>query len=452
MKDVFDYINQNYDAYISELFDFLRCRGISTQDDGIQETAEHLASIMRKSGIENVSIYPTERHPVVYGEIITDPELPTELIYGHYDVQPPEPYELWDSPPFEPVIRNGRIYARGCSDNRGQLYAQIKGIEAYRKIKKQMPINVKFIFEGEEEIGSVHLNKFVKDHRDLLKCDATVCSDGCMHESKTPIVRLGQKGMIHLSITLKGANRDTHSQRANSIPNPLWRMANLLATIRNGEDSVVRIKGFYDTVRDPLPLEIEACEKIPFDREGLEHSYGIKLLRNRRTDNYYYNLMLEPTCNIQGMYGGYMGEGSKTVLPNKAVAKLDIRLVPDMEPDDILEKLRKHLDDNGYADAEIEASSSYFPGRVPIDNPYVAMFVKAVSEGFGVEPYIYPSSGGCAPHSVFERNLGVPYVGIPLAYSDQNNHAPNENIGVDGFMKGIKTAAAIVEHFAEVEK
>ena len=452
MREVFDYIDSHFDEYLEELFGFLRCTGISTQNIGVQEAAEHLANIMRSSGIENVAIYPTERHPVVFGEIITDPSLPTELIYGHYDVQPPEPYELWETPPFEPAIRDGRIYARGSSDDRGQLFAQIKGVEAYKRVKGKLPVNVKFIFEGEEEIGSVHLDQFVREHKELLKCNATLCSDGHMHESRTPIVRLGHKGMLTFTITLRGANRDTHSQRAGSLPNPIWRMANLLSTIRNGDDAVVMIDGFYDSVREPTEKEIEACMKVPFDEAGLEKSYGVKLLMNRKTSNYYYNLMFEPTCNVQGMYGGYTGEGSKTVLPNKAVAKFDVRLVPDMAPDEIIDKLRRHLDARGYHDAEIEVGEGYYPGRVPIDNPYVDVYVKAVSEGFGTQPYIYPGSGGCAPHSIFERNLGVPYVSIPLGYGDQNNHAPNENLGLDAFKKGIRTAAAVVEHFIEAGK
>lgn len=452
MKEVFEYIDQHYNDYIDELFGFLRCKGISAQNDGIEETAEYLAEMMRKSGIQNVQIFPTERHPVVYGEVITDPSLPTELVYGHYDVQPPEPFELWETPPFEPTIRNGRIYARGSSDDRGQLFTQIKGVEAYLKVKKQLPINVKFLFEGEEEIGSVHLDKFVKDHKELLKCNATVCSDGHMHESKTPIVRLGHKGMLCFSIILHGANRDTHSQRAGSLPNPIWRMAHLLSTMHNADDAVVTIDGFYDSVREPTEKEIEACHKVPFDEKGLEENYGVKLLMNRKTSNYYYNLMFEPTCNIQGIYGGYTGEGSKTVLPNKAVAKFDIRLVPDMEPDEIIAKIRKHLDTHGFEDAEIIVGDGYYPGRVPITNPYVNVYAKAVAEGFGTEPYIYPGSGGCAPHSIFERNLGVPYISVPLAYGDQNNHAPNENLGLDAFIKGIKTAASLVEHFKEASE
>ncbi len=447
MQEVFDYIDAHLKEYIDELFGMLRIGSISTINKDVSKMAEHLAGIMKSSGVEKVEIIPTKRHPVVYGEIIVDPSYPTQLVYGHYDVQPPEPFELWKSDPFDPVIRDGRIYARGSSDNKGQLHVYLKALEAYRKVTGGLPVNMKFLFEGEEEIGSENLEEFVRGHLDLLSCDYCVYSDGHMHDSNNPVITLGHKGMMPVEIKLHGANRDTHSQRAGAIPNPLWRMAHLLASMRAPDSAVCKIEGFYDDVRKPTPLELEACAKVPCDNKAIAKNYGLDhLLQNRTGDSYYYNLMFEPTCNLSGMFGGYTGKGSKTVLPNEVTAKLDFRLVPDMEPQDIIAKLKSHLEKHGFGDAELTVFEAYYAGRTDIEDPYVEIVRKAICAGWGVEPYIFPSTGGCGPHYIFTKIMGIPYICIPLGYADQNNHAPNENLAIDAYVKGIKTAAAVIDH------
>lgn len=451
MQKVFEYIDSHQDEYLEELFKFLRCPSISTIADctGINECADMLADMMRNCGIENVAIYPTKGHPVVYGDLITDPKLPTQLVYGHYDVQPADPIELWDSEPFEPVIHNDKIYCRGGSDNKGQLFTYLKGVEAYRKIYGSLPINIKYVFEGEEEVGSEHLGDFLKEHADMLACDAAIYSDGHRHESGSPILLLGHKGVVSMEITLRGANRDTHSMRAPSIPNPIWRMVGLLNSLK-GEDGFIKIDGFYDDVRNPTQLEIETAQKIPCDDEQIKKDYGLKELLHNRTENgYYYNIVFEPTCNIAGIFGGYMGEGSKTVLPHKVTVKIDMRLVPSQEPQDIAEKLKKHLDARGYGDAEITFFHVSAPARTPIDNPYVQVAARAVKDGFGEEPILSPSVGGGGPHYLFDRILNIPVIEIPLARADQNNHAPNESMGLDGVFCGIKMAAALIDRMAE---
>ena len=395
LSKVYEYIEEHKQEYLDELFTFLRCKSVSTINEGIEECAELLAEIMKKAGIEHVQIFPTERHPVVYGDLIFDPSYPTQLVYGHYDVQPADPIEAWDSDPFEPVIRDGKIFCRGCSDNKAQLFAYIKGVEAYRKINgKALPINIKYLFEGEEEIGSQNLEPFVVEHKELLKCDAAIYSDGHMHEMGYPIILLGHKGMIQ--------------------------------------------------------LEKETAKKIPVDVEDMKKTYGIDhLVQNRTGDNYYYNIVFEPTCNIAGIYGGYTGEGYKTVLPNKVTAKLDLRLVPDQDPNVILEKLKAHIQRRGFKGVELHVFHGNYPARTPIDNPYVALAAKAVEMGFGQPPVLSPSVGGGGPHYLFDRQLHIPVIEIPLARADQNNHAPNESMGLWGFFCGIKMAASLIDVLAE---
>ena len=446
LEKVYAYIEVHKQDYLDELFIFLRQRSISTTNDGVTECAELLADIMRHAGIRNVQIFPTSRHPVVYGDIITDPSLPTQLVYGHYDVQPPDPVDKWNTDPFEPVIKNGKIYCRGCSDNKSQLFTYIKGAEAYRKINgDKMPINIKYIFEGEEEIGSVDLVDFIEQHKDLLKADAAIYSDGHMHEMGHPVLFLGHKGMIQLELTVQTACKQTHSMRAPSIPNAAWRMVELLHTLKD-ETGFVKIEGFYDDVKEPTEQEKQAALNIPIDIDGFKRDYGIdRFVMNRKGDNYYYNLIFEPTCNIAGIYGGYVGNGYQTVIPHKVTAKLDLRLVPTQDPNDIIAKLRKHLEKHGYGDAEINIIHGNWAARTPMDSPYVPLAAKAVEMAFGESPIVYPSVPGGGPHYIFDQKMHLPLIEIPLALADQNNHAPNESMGLNGFFCGIKMAATLID-------
>ncbi|BCV23589.1 MAG TPA: M20/M25/M40 family metallo-hydrolase [Firmicutes bacterium] len=446
LEPVYAYVDAHADALLADLFRLLRQRSISTQDDGVKECAELLATQMREVGID-ATVYPTARHPVVYGEI-GPAGAPTILVYGHYDVQPPEPLELWQCDPFEPVIRDGKIYARGSSDNKGQLFAHVKGIQAYRAALGELPLKVKFIFEGEEEISSPNLEPFVAAHRNLLRCDVCIFSDSHVQENGRPLVVLGLKGMLYVEITVRGADRDLHSMRAAAVPSPVWRLVHLLAALK-GEDGLVRIPGFYDDVRPLLPEEIAAVEAVPCDKAALAADLGVtSLLVNRHGDDYYKNMIFEPTCNISGLTAGYQGPGSKTVLPAQATAKLDLRLVPDQKPERVLELLKEHLARSGYADAEVKPLGFLEPSRTPITHPLVAVARRAVADAYGVEPYVYPGIGGAGPNYIFEKHLGVPCLTIPFAAADQNNHAPNESMIVAGYLNGIKTSAALIEHVA----
>lgn len=443
---VFAFIDSHQEMFLTGLFHLLRQRSISAQDDGVKECAQLLAEEMRKVGI-NTTIFSTPRHPIVYGEIGPDGK-PVMLVYGHYDVQPPEPLELWESDPFEPVIRDGKIYARGSSDNKGQLFAHVKAVEAYRSVLGELPLKVKFIFEGEEEISSPNLEPFVASHKDLLQADVCIFSDSHIQENGRPLVVLGLKGMLYVQITVKGANKDLHSMHAAALPSPVWRLIHLLTTLK-GEDGLVRIPGFYDDVRPPHPEEIAAVEAIPCEKEALLADLGIPaLLQNRNGDDYYKNMIFEPTCNISGISAGYQGKGAKTVLPATATAKLDLRLVPNQKPEKILKLLKEHLARCGYGDAEVEALGFLEPSRTPITNPLVQVAREAVAEAFGADPYIYPGIGGSGPNYIFDKHLGAPCLTIPFAAADQNNHAPNESMILEGYFNGIKTGAALIHKLA----
>lgn len=448
MEKVFQYIHDNEARFMDDLFRFLRCRSISAQNDGVSQCASLLSEMMKEAGIKT-TIYPTARHPIVYGEVLTDSRLPTLIIYGHYDVQPPEPYELWDSDPFEPEIRDGYIYARGVSDNKAQLFAHVKGVEAYLKSHGRLPINIKYLFEGEEEIGSPNLEPFCAANRELLKGDLVVMSDSHVHETGRPMLILGLKGLVYLQITLRGANRDVHSMKGGVIPNPMWRMVSLLNSIR-GEDGFIKVEGFYDTVRPLLPLEIEAIKKIPVDNDEIMKDLDIDhFLMNRTGDDYYYNLIFEPSSSIAGLYGGYQGPGSKTIIPNEVTAKIDFRLVPDQTPEDIIEKIKKHLIKNGFEDAEVVSFGSLRPSRTAIDNAYVPVMAGAIRQAWGEEPIIFPNIGGAGPNYIFQDVLKIPSAVIPFAPFNQNNHSPNECMTVSGYYNGIRTAAALIREMGK---
>lgn len=448
MEKVFQYIHDNEARFMDDLFRFLRCRSISAQNDGVSQCASLLSEMMKEAGIKT-TIYPTARHPIVYGEVLTDSRLPTLIIYGHYDVQPPEPYELWDSDPFEPEIRDGYIYARGVSDNKAQLFAHVKGVEAYLKSHGRLPINIKYLFEGEEEIGSPNLEPFCAANRELLKGDLVVMSDSHVHETGRPMLILGLKGLVYLQITLRGANRDVHSMKGGVIPNPMWRMVSLLNSIR-GEDGLIKVEGFYDTVRPLLPLEIEAIKKIPVDNDEIMKDLDIDhFLMNRTGDDYYYNLIFEPSSSIAGLYGGYQGPGSKTIIPNEVTAKIDFRLVPDQTPEDIIEKIKRHLIKNGFEDAEVVSFGSLRPSRTAIDNAYVPVMAGAIRQAWGEEPIIFPNIGGAGPNYIFQDVLKIPSAVIPFAPFNQNNHSPNECMTVYGYYNGIRTAAALIREMGK---
>lgn len=447
LAKVEEHIEQNREAYLQELFTLLRQKSISAQNIGMEECSELLKSMMEESGIE-ARIIPTAGQPVVYGEMIKDPEAFTLLIYGHYDVQPADPLEEWNSPPFEPTIRDGKIYCRGAGDNKGQLITHLLAIRSYKEILKDIPINLKFIFEGEEESGSPNLESFVQDHKDLLKADLVYTSDGPMHDSGAPIVLLGVRGMLYVELKAKGAEWDNHSgNKGNIVPNPAWKLIDLLRTMRDEEGRVL-IEGFYDNIRKPTEQELDLLAKMPFDKKELGVQIGYPDFDMDAVD-YYSKLTLEPTFNIAGFTSGYGGEGSKTIIPATAAVKMDMRLIVDQDPDDIFEKLKKHVEKHA-PDVEVIHHGAMKPSRTSADLKVVGIVQNAVRNAYRQEPVVQPCMGGSLPDYVWTDVLGAPSVVIPYANFDEANHSPNENIGVENFFNGIKCTCHVIHELAKV--
>ncbi len=450
LQQVYSQIDGNLDEYLEGLFEMLSQPSISTLGVGIKEMSALLKRRMEEIGFKS-TIVDSAGHPFVYGEILTGDEgKPTVLIYGHYDVQPVEPLDAWASDPFKPAVREGRIYARGAGDNKGQLYAQLMGVEALMKLRGgRLPLNVKCIFEGEEENGSPHLEGFVKKNRELLRADVVYTSDGPVHESGRPMLVFGVRGLLYVQLTAKGASRDLHSGNwGGPVPNPAWDLVKLLGTMKDGNGRVL-IDGFYQHVRKPTEKERAAFRRIPLDISAVAKSLGLEPSRLVPSEGFYAKLMSEPTLNICGVYGGYTGKGSKTVIPASASVKMDMRLVPDQDPEDIFRKLVKHVKKHGF-DVEVKEMSATPPSRTSLDCPFAEPIARAVEDATGVEPVIYPSLGATLPDYVFTRVLGVPSIIVPYANIDESNHAPNENIKVENFVRGIKCAAAVLESLSRV--
>ncbi|MGY3387588.1 acetylornithine deacetylase/succinyl-diaminopimelate desuccinylase-like protein [Bradyrhizobium sp. USDA 3311] len=442
LSQVFEYIESNEGQFIRRLIDYLKHPSISAHNIGIAEVAELLVSILSRLGLEAKTI-ETSGHPMVMGRWEQAPGAPTVLLYGHYDVQPADPLDEWISPPFEPKIRQGRIYARGAGDNKGQHFAQILAVESYLAVHGRLPCNVVILLEGEEEVGSPHIAEFIRAHRECLKVDLVVTADGPLHESGRPIVVHGVRGEASFELRAHGASRDVHSGIFGGVvPNPIWTLVHLLATMKNAAGEIT-IDGFYEDVLPPSELERAMAAQLPFDAGEIKRSLRLAKLDAPVDRQVADRLFFHPTLTINGLHGGYGGPGAKTVLPNYAIVKCDARLVERQTPDDILAKIEAHV--RRYApDVEFIRLDGMLPSKTPLDSPYSAIVQRAVRAGQGVEPLIYPMAGGSLPEYVFTKILGAHSFVVPYANFDEANHAPNENIKVDCFLKGIRTGAALL--------
>jgi acetylornithine deacetylase/succinyl-diaminopimelate desuccinylase-like protein len=379
------------------------------------------------------------------------PEKPTILLYGHYDVQPPDPLELWESPPFEPTVRNGRIYARGIGDNKGQHFAQLLAIESHLAVHGELPCNIIFLLEGEEEIGSPHIAEFVREHADKLKADLVVTSDGPLHESGLPVVTFGVRGVAGFELRARTASRDVHSGNFGGVvPNAIWKLVHLLSTMKNPEGEIT-IEGLVDPVTPATNLEREAISNLPLDLDAVKAELGLVELDAPKERGYYDRLMLHPTLTVNGFHGGYSGPGMKTVLPCEAFVKCDIRLVEPLTPDYVFEKVAAHV--RRYApDVEFIPLNGMLPSKTPMDSPYAEPIRRAVVAARGVEPLLYPTVGGSLPDYVFTKILGLPAFVVPYANADEANHAPNENLKIECFIDGIKTGAALLAELGKMRR
>jgi len=439
---IFDYIKSNEQTYVDRVIDYVRHPSISAQNIGIREVATLLVDHLR--GLDfDAKLVETPGHPFVLGHRNVDPDKPTVLLYGHYDVQPPDPLDEWVSPPFEPEVRDGRIWARGIGDNKGQHFAQLLAIEAHLKITGTLPCNIIFCLEGEEEIGSPQIADFVRDNMDQLQADLVVTSDGPLHESGQPVITFGVRGVVSFDLIAKGASRDVHSGNFGGlVPNPIWTLIHLLATMKDGDGNIT-VEGIVDPVIPPTNLELDAASRLPLDLKTVMADLGLDALDGPLDRPYWDRLMFHPTLTINGFHGGYDGPGSKTVLPNRAIAKCDVRLVEPLTPDHVFDRIQTHVAKHA-PNVEVVRHNGMLPSKTPMDTPFAVTIKKAVQRARGMEPLLYPTVGGSLPDYVWTKILKKPAFVVPYANADEANHAPNENLEIVRFIDGIRTGAALL--------
>ena len=448
MQEIFDYIDQNAESSIQRLLDYVSMPSISAHGIGIAEVADFLDDTLTALGMD-VQQIETAGWPMVVGRRHNAPGKPTLLLYGHYDVQPPDPLDEWISPPFEPEIRDGKIWGRGVGDNKGQHFAQILAIESLLANAPELPCNITILLEGEEEIGSPRIADFVREHGDLLKADLVITADGPVHNSGHATLMFGVRGVLSFELHARGANQDLHSGNWGGVaPNPIWTLVHALSTMKNPQGGIT-IDGFYDNVDPATPLERIALDALPLDEAAVKAMLDIKKFDAPLNRPYYDRLSLWPTFTINGFHGGYDGPGSKTVLPHEAFVKCDIRLVESQSVEEISQKLAAHVAKHA-PDVKLVIQGGMDPSRTPLESIYVEPIRAAIELAQGEDPLLVPAMGGSLPDYVFTKILGIHAFNTPYANPDESNHAPNENLEVTRFINGIKTGAAVIHNIGEM--
>ena len=447
LQDVYTYVDQHADEYIAQLQRLLQQPSIAAQGVGMAETANLVKSMLGDLGFNPQLVDTRGGFPVVYGEQKGEVDR-TLSFYDHYDVQPADPLDQWESDPWAAEIRDGRIWARGVSDNKGNIAARFAAIDAWQKVRGPLPLNVKFIIEGEEEIGSPHLYNFAEDHPDLCAADACIWEFGGRDIDGRPQIHLGLKGICYVELRAKGARHDWHSSVATSVPNPAWRLVWALASLKD-ENERILIPGFYDDVVPPTAEELAALENLPdTEAERLEDLGIDQFLGGLTGMELHKRDYFQPTCTISGLLSGYTEAGSKTVLPSTAMAKLDMRLCANQDPFKIYDALRKYLDDQGFTDIETELLGPGYPARTSLKAPIAEVVAETYRELYGQEPAIYPTSAGSGPWYQLCSQYGIDACTSGVGHGRSQAHAPNENIYVDDFILEIKHIALIMERFA----
>lgn len=452
MQDALAYADAHFDQFVAELEDLLRIPSISTDPayaGEVRRCAAWLVDHLKALGFQRAEAIKTPGHPIVYAEHIVDDSLPTVLIYGHYDVQPPDPLELWESPPFEPVRKNGTLYARGACDDKGQVFMHLKAAEAYLKAEGQMPVNVKYLLEGEEESGSVSLPGFIDAHKDLLKADVVLISDTGMFAPGVPSITYGLRGLAYVEVTLTGPNRDLHSgMYGGAIENPINALARLIAGLHDA-DHRVTIDGFYDNVVPLTDAERETFAALPFDEARWAGEVGVRTTKTERGYTALEGTTARPTLDVNGIWGGYTGKGAKTVLPSKASAKISMRLVPNQTPDEITEKIRAYFEANTPPTMTLTFTDLHGGHGVLVDtnSPAMAAAAKAVEGVYGRAPFFTRSGGSIPVVADFKKRLGLDSVLMGFGLDTDAIHSPNEHFGLDRFKEGIQAAIRFLAEY-----
>ncbi len=442
------YIEDHLDKNLAELTRYAAQPSIAAQGLGMEACAAIVADMLRMRGFQVETLPTAGGPPVVVAERAGRSDK-TLLIYNHYDVQPPEPLELWASPPFTPTIRDGHLYGRGVSDDKGHLTARLLAIDALLAARGDLPCRIKFVVEGEEEVGSVHLHDFIRANRERLAADACLWEFGYLDHRGVPLLYAGLRGICYVELSVETMSRDAHSGLAGSIiANAAWRLTWALASLK-GPDERIRIPGFYDAVRPPSARDLELMGALPDMAESFKKDYGVTGFLRGMEGGLALNVaqVFEPTCTICGLNAGYQGAGSKTVLPARATAKVDLRMVPDQKPAEIVKLLRKHLDAEGFADVAIEVMGGEASGRTDPDHPFLKLVADTAQPVYGIPMQIVPMIGGSGPNHAFIEELGVPVAAAGFGHPDTRAHAPDENLRIDYYVKHAKHVARMLEAF-----
>ena len=453
MIPVIDFIHTNRDRYIKELSDYLAIPSISAlpgHKADVRRCAEWTADEMRRVGLENVRLIDTPGHPVVYGDWLHASGAPTILFYGHYDVQPVDPVDLWTSPPFQATVRDGEIYARGAADDKGQVFMHLKAIEAHLKNGGKLPVNIKLIIEGEEEVGSANLDNFIRANKGMLGADVVVISDSAMFDRGVPSICYSLRGLVYCQIDLRGTKSDLHSGVfGGAVVNPNMALAQILAQMKD-RGGRIKVPTFYDDVRPLSDAEREAWKKLPFNEKKYRKELGAPKLFGESGYTTLERVWARPTLEVNGMLGGFTGEGAKTVIPAVSMAKVSMRLVPDQDPDKIAKAFDEYV--RKVAPKSVEVRVTRLHGAKPwlteYDSPWVQAAGRAIEKGFGRPPVFCREGGSIPVVSTFQAELNLPSVLFGVGLPDENAHAPNEKLDLDNFHNGVVASAILYEEIA----
>ena len=453
MNQVVDFINVNRDRYVEELKQYLAIPSISAlpqHADDVKRAAQWTADSLRSAGMENVRLIDTPGNPVVYADWLHAPGKPTILYYGHYDVQPVDPVNLWTTPPFEATVRDGEIYARGAADDKGQVFMHIKAVEAFLKNGGQLPCNIRFMIEGEEEVGSAHLDQFVRDHKNELAADVVVISDSPMFDRGIPSICYGLRGLAYFQIDMRGTKSDLHSGSfGGAVANPAFVLASVLAQMKD-RGGRIKIPGFYDEVRPLSEAERAEWKKLPFNETRYRKELGAPKLFGESGYSTLERVWARPTFEVNGLLSGFTGEGAKTVLPAVAMAKVSMRLVPDQHPDKIADLFQAYLEKTAPKTVELKLTRMHGgkPWMTEFDNKFVRAAGRAIEQGFGKAPVFNREGGSIPVVSTFQEELGLPSVLFGVGLPDENAHAPDEKLDLGNFHNGIIASAFLYQEIA----
>ncbi|MFN0171196.1 MAG: dipeptidase [Bryobacteraceae bacterium] len=447
------YIQANQHRFLDELKDFLRIPSISTLPEyksEIERAAAFVAESLRGVGMEHIEIIPTGRHPLVYADWLHAPGRPTVLCYGHYDVQPPDPLDAWESEPFEPTIRNGNLFCRGAADDKGQMYMHIKAVEALRAVYGKPPVNLRFLIEGEEEVGGLSISRYVSTRPERLKADVALVSDTPMYADGVPTLCIGLRGLVYMEVEAIGPQRDLHSGQYGGVaPNPLFGLIEILSKAKD-ERGLILVPGIYDRVEPPAAAEKESWERLPFCEEKfLKHEVGAMRLTGEPQYSALERIWARPTFEVHGIAGGFTAQGAKTVIPSKATAKVSFRLVPKQDPQEVIAAFKRFVADNAPEGihTEVRVLNASAATMVNPSHPAIRLASKAFSDMFG-QPTVFIRGGGSIPIvGDLANHLGMPSVLMGFGLPDDGLHSPNEKFRLDNFYKGIRTIAHFLETY-----